>query len=270
MFNIDTIYNEDCFKTLDRMIDNSIKVDVVLTSPPYNNSRSDTDDRSTDTYSNRYDIYTDSKSEIEYCEWTVELFNKFDKVIVPNGTVLYNVSYGNESPNTLWLMIADVINKTPFMVADVINWKKNSALPQNISPNKLTRICEFVFVLCRKTEYMTYTANKPVTSVRETGQKMYGVIYNFITAPNNDGSCSLNKATYSSELCTKLLNIYARKNSVVYDPFMGTGTTAVACKQLGHSYIGSELSPNQCRYAQDRIDGISRVGQKTVQTEILF
>lgn len=270
MFELNKIYNQDCFETLSNMYNDGVEVDLVLTSPPYNNSRSDTEDRSTDTYSNRYDIYTDSKSEKEYCDWTVDLFNKFDKVLVQNGVILYNVSYGNEAPNTLWLMIADVINRTPFMVADVITWKKNSALPQNISHNKLTRICEFVFVLCRKDEYMTFTANKPITSVRDSGQKMYGVIYNYITAPNNDGSCSLNKATYSSELCTKLLNIYAQKNSVVYDPFMGTGTTAVACKQLGHTYIGSELSPNQCEYAQERILGTHKVEQKTAQTIVLF
>lgn len=270
MFELNKIYNQDCLETLSTMKDNGVKVDIILTSPPYNNSRSDVEDRSTDTYSNRYDIYTDSKTECEYCDWTVELFNKFDSVLVDNGVVLYNVSYGNEAPNTLWLMIADVISKTPFMVADVITWKKNSALPQNISPNKLTRICEFVFVMCRKSEYMTYTSNKPVTSIRESGQKMYGVVYNYISAPNNDGSCSLNKATYSTELCVKLLNIYAKSASVVYDPFMGTGTTAVACKQLGHTYIGSELSPNQCEYAHNRLFGVRKLDKKQVVTEELF
>lgn len=270
MIKLNTIYNEDCFKTLNNMIDDGFKTDIVLTSPPYNNSRSDVEDRSTDTYSNRYDIYTDSKTESEYCDWTVELFNLFDKVLKENGVILYNVSYGNEAPNTLWLMLADVINKTPFMIADVINWKKNSALPQNISPNKLTRICEFVFVLCRKSEYMTYTANKPVTSVRSTGQKMYGVVYNYISAPNNDGSCALNKATYSSDLCNKLLSIYAKPNSIVYDPFMGTGTTAVACKQMGHYYVGSELSPAQCEYALERLGETTKIEKKKAVVEELF
>ena len=51
----------------------------------------------------------------------------------------------------------------------------------------------------------------------------------------------------------KLLNIYAKPNSVVFDPFIGTGTTGVACKKLGHSYIGSELSNNQCAFADNRI-----------------
>ena len=62
-----------------------------------------------------------------------------------------------------------------------------------------------------------------------------------------------NKATYSSDLCKQLLNIYCPKDGIVYDPFMGTGTTAVACKELGLSYIGSELSENQCKWANDRL-----------------
>ena len=270
MFELNKIYNQDCFETLSLMEDNNVKVDIVLTSPPYNNSRSNIEDKSTPNYDDRYDIYTDSKTDSEYCEWTTELFNKFDKVLTDNGVVLYNVSYGNEAPNVLWLMIAEVIHKTPFMVADVITWKKSSALPQNISPNKLTRICEFIFVFCRKTEYLTFTSNKPITSVRETGQKMYGVVYNYISAPNNDGPCSLNKATYSTELCTKLLNIYAKSDSIVYDPFMGTGTTAVACKQLGHTYVGSELSPNQCEYAHNRLFGVKKIDKKQMITEELF
>ena len=47
--------------------------------------------------------------------------------------------------------------------------------------------------------------------------------------------------------------MYAPKNGVVYDPFMGSGTTALASKQMGLSYIGSELSPNQCEWAKNRI-----------------
>lgn len=99
--------------------------------------------------------------------------------------------------------------------------------------------------------------NKDVVSVRPNGQKMFSVVYNYIEAKNNDGSCKLNKATYSTELCEKLLNIYAplsnKNKCIVYDPFMGTGTTACACKNLGISFIGSELSKEQVSYAFNRI-----------------
>lgn len=75
-----------------------------------------------------------------------------------------------------------------------------------------------------------------------------------IEAANNDGSTELNKATYSSELCIKLLNLYAKEHAVVFDCFNGTGTTGVACKQLDMDYIGCEISKPQCEYSIKRIN----------------
>lgn len=103
---------------------------------------------------------------------------------------------------------------------------------------------------------MTYHTNKKVVSVRPTGQKMYNNLFNFIEAPNNDGVNGLNAATYSTELCEKLLSIYGRVGGVVYDSFMGTGTTAVAAKKMGMKYIGSEISEKQCKYAEHRLRDI--------------
>ena len=79
-----------------------------------------------------------------------------------------------------------------------------------------------------------------------------------IEAKNNDGSCELNKATYSSELCEKLLKIYAPKNAVIYDPFMGSGTLPVACERLNlegnHvTYTGIELETKWYDTAKHRI-----------------
>lgn len=102
----------------------------------------------------------------------------------------------------------------------------------------------------------TFNCNKKVTSYRKTGQAAYENVYNFIEAKNNDGSCPYNKATYSSDLCEQLLKLYAPQNAVVYDPFMGSGTTAVACKKLGLNYIGSEISQNQCEWAEKRISEV--------------
>ena len=79
-------------------------------------------------------------------------------------------------------------------------------------------------------------------------------MFNYIEAKNNDGSCPYNKATYSSDLCKKLLNIYCPKSGLVYDPFIGTGTTAVACKELGFSCMGSEISENQVKFSIERIE----------------
>ena len=254
------IYNEDCLQTMKKINKAGGKVDLILTSPPYNTGRPTTSERARNENECRYDIHIDNLSSDDYCKWCVDIFNKIDNLLVKNGVVLWNVSYGNdvtgnkESIGLVWLSIADIIRQTNFTVADRIIWKKKSALPNNTSKNKLTRICEDVFVFCRKSEIKTFNANKKVTSANSKGQNYYENVFNFVEAKNNDGVCKLNKATYSSELCEKLLNIYARKNALVYDPFNGTGTTGVACIKLGLNYIGSELSEEQCKFSIERLN----------------
>ena len=146
------------------------------------------------------------------------------------------------------------MNRTNFAVIDTIIWKKKSGLPFPANGHRLCRNWEFVFVFARKWEMDTYENNRRVSSKSEkTGQIYYEAVYNFVDAANNDGKCSLNQATYSSELCEKLFGIYCKPGWTVYDPFIGTGTTAVAAKKCGLHYIGSEISPAQCEYAKERI-----------------
>lgn len=140
------------------------------------------------------------------------------------------------------------------MVADVISWKKSNAMPNNISHNKLTRINEFVFVIYRKREYKTFQSNRAVSSIRDNGQKTYKIEYNFVKARNNDGSNKLNKSTYSTELCDKLLKMYMRDGDIYLDNFSGTGTTLISVMKRNKSYfIGIELSLKQYKYSIERI-----------------
>lgn len=251
------IYNEDCFVTMNHMPDEIIN--VILTSPFYNTNKKQGKNRTiTNTNSNgysylRYDKHVDNMTDEEYCDFTVKLFMEFNRIISLNGVVLYNLSYGNNNRDGMYKAVNSIITNTPFTIADVICWKKKNALPNNCSSNKLTRIWESIFVFCRKSEINTFYCNKPVVGIRKTGQKSYGNIFNFIEAKNNDGACPYNKATYSSDLCRQVLQIYCPSNGCVYDPFSGTGTTAVACKQLNLSFIGSEISKNQCRWAEGRL-----------------
>lgn len=256
-------YNEDCLASMKRMQEKGFKVDLVLSSPPYNTGRPSNSKRSIENLESRYDIHLDNMTDEEYAKWITDIFNNFDKILNENGVILWNVSYGNEKPNSMWLSLLSLLQNTNFMIADTIIWKKKTALPQNVSRRQLTRICEFVFVICRKNEFKTFNAYKQIKSISKTGQKYYENIYNFIEAPNNDGSCNLNKATYSSDLCVQLLNIYAKKDSIVYDPFMGTGTTAIACEKYGDDNmmcIGSELSEAQVEYSKNRLKELRNNG----------
>lgn len=114
----------------------------------------------------------------------------------------------------------------------------------------------FLFFVEKMKSILLIVIKKVTSIIEKTGQKNYENVYNFVEAKNNDGLCELNKATFSSELCCKLLSIYAKENSIIYDSFMGTGTTAVSCLQLNHSYIGSELSKEQVEYSENRIKNL--------------
>ena len=251
MFELNKIYNEDCFKTIDRMVSENIKVDTILTSPPYNM----TSRKGGYADTGRYDVYEDWKTEEDYINWAIKLFNKFELILNNQRSIIYNFSYSIENPSLPYKLVSDIVKNTDFDIVDTIIWKKKCGLPFPANGKRLCRNWEYVFVFVRKEEVNTYENNRRVKSISEkTGQRYYEAIYNFVEAPNNDGKCPYNQATYSSKLCDKLLDIYTKDGWVVYDPFMGSGTTAVSCKRRRLKYIGSEISEAQVEYSNNRLN----------------
>ena len=49
------------------------------------------------------------------------------------------------------------------------------------------------------------------------------------------------------------MNVYTQEGDIIYDPFMGTGTTGLACKLSKRQFIGSEISKSQVDYSNERI-----------------
>lgn len=241
-------YNEDCFVTMSKMDRNC--VDLILTSPPYNMTKRKGGYADKEK---RYDEYQDWKSEEEYNLWAVKLFKEFDNILKQNGTILYNFSYSIENPGLPYTMVSSIIENTNFTIADTIIWKKSNSIPHPASYNRLNRIIEFIFIFARKKELKTFNCYKNIVKISPKGQHYYEIIDNFITAKNNDESTSLNKATYSVELCEKLLKIYSKEQDLIYDPFMGTGTTGLSCKLNNRNFIGSEISFNQVSHSYERI-----------------
>ena len=261
---INKIFNEDAMVTMSKLPQ---QVDLVLTSPPYNTSRVN----SKNMYNRRYSKFVDCMSDENYIKWTIEIFKGYEKILKPNGVILYNLSYSADKPSLMHLVVAEIIKNTDFMVADTIVWKKKNVLPCVVSPNKLTRITETIYVFCRKTELKTFKTNKRVTSLRDTGQRNYENIENFIEAANNDSATDLNKATFSSELVSKLIDIYApSKFSVIYDSFIGTGTTARAAMKKDMCFVGSEIDPAQVAYFESYLGSIPTKERRNYKIRFLL
>ena len=237
------LYNGDCIEEMNKL---NCKVDKVITSPPYNIIRPNLDDRG-------YDEYNDGMTNEEYLEWIINIFNVYDKILNKNGCICWNMSYGGENSNLMSLCIADIIRKTNFELADVLVWKKTSAIPNNVSSNRCTRIVEFIYIFARKGELGTFTTNKKIIGNRNSGQAIYQIDYNFFEARNNDATTPLNKATFSTEFVNELIERYVLPTDVVLDNFSGTGTTMFACERRNRKGIYIEISEKQCEYAKNRI-----------------
>lgn len=220
---LNKVYREDCLDTMRKMADAS--VDLVVTSPPYNKSRQASySEASLATRQGHYKDFNDARSNGEYIAWTLERFAELARVVKDDGVVCYNMSYGTDEPRNaelMWLVVAEVLKQGAFTLGDVIVWKKKTATPNNVSPNKLTRICEFVFVFCKRESFDTYRCGKKVVGRNSrTGQNIYENFYNLIEAENNDGACDIHKATYSSSLCFQLLDRYGVRGGMLR-PFHG-------------------------------------------------
>jgi len=59
------------------------------------------------------------------------------------------------------------------------------------------------------------------------------------------------------ELMRQILRDYSKEGEIIFDPFLGSGSTAIACKLDKRNYIGCEISPEYCKIAEDRIKSIS-------------
>jgi site-specific DNA-methyltransferase (adenine-specific) len=74
-------------------------------------------------------------------------------------------------------------------------------------------------------------------------------------------------AIYPEYIIQEFLKLLTKKDDIVLDPFIGSGTTAVACKKLRRNYIGIDINPKYCKQAEERINK-TQVGQR--QLEIII
>lgn len=73
-------------------------------------------------------------------------------------------------------------------------------------------------------------------------------------------------APFPVELASRVIKLYSYVDDVVLDPFVGSGTTAVAAKQHGRHYVGFDISPEYCRLAEERVANATRMDDQETKT----
>lgn len=247
MLEINKNHLGDSIQLMKKMDPKSIQ--MVITSPPYNASiRKDNH-----KYPGQAESYGDDLTDEQYIAWSLNIFKEFERILKDTGVICYNMSYTTFSPSLPYLVIAEILKHTDFMIADTCVWKKKCAMPLSGHPNRLTRICEFVYIFCKKDYIDKFDANKIVTSLSNTGQKYFKTYWNHLETKNNDEVVDIHKATYSSDFCKYFIDLYSFPDSLVLDPFMGTGTSAIACIDLGRNWIGFDMFKDYIDHADNRI-----------------
>jgi len=233
MIELNKIYCESNLETMKRMPDNF--VDLVVTSPPYNKGYYDKHTpHKSDAWKQRNISYGDFKDNLqpdEYVKQQRALLNELVRVIKPNGSIFYNTK----------AVIADHRLVYPTFVFDFnirqqIIWDRRAS-PQ-IAPIRFLPTTEYIF-------WITKTNVQP--KFKMIG-KNKSEVWNIPADTNPD-----HPAPFTLEIPRQCIMSCTDEGDLVYDCYMGIGTTAIAAIKYKRNYIGSEISSEYCSMAEKKL-----------------
>lgn len=252
MLNINKIYCMDVLEGLKQIDDNS--VDLIIFSPPYNKlglrhgGKQVNNKNFKSAYSQKLwvqaiqygdDFNVDNMKEEDYQKWQVEILDECYRVLKDDGSIFYNHKnrlYNNEvySPYQ-WLY------KTKLKVRQEIVWDRRSTCI--LAPNRWLPTTERIYWL---------TKSKQTKFYRNINGEHKTEVWKISYERNNP-----HPAPYPIELIDTILDNFPNdERLLVLDPFMGSGTTALAAKKKGYDYIGIEKFQEYVDMANKRLEAV--------------
>ena len=233
------IYNESCLVTLKRIKDNLI--DTVITSPPYNMnlrirngkycSRQIVKELTT-----KYDNFTDNLDIDEYNKFHSQVLSELLRV---SKLVFYNIQLLTGNKRSVFKMIGEYSD----YLKDIIVWDKGHAEP-SIQSGVLNKRTEFVLV---------FEKENPISRKFNTAQFERGSIDDLWLIQRENAKLSSHKAIFPERFVYKILSNFTNEKDIIYDPFIGTGSTAIVCKKMNRYFLGSEINENYVNVALQRL-----------------
>jgi len=251
MMQIDTIYNEDCIETMKRMPDNFI--DLTVTSPPYDNLR---------TYNG-------------YCFDFENVAKQLYRVTKEGGVVVWVVNDAtvNGSETGTSFRQALYFMECGFNLHDTMIWAKDGggAVGSNLA---YTQNFEYMFVfskgrpkttnLIKDKQNLSFGQDRSgigrrkadgsfkVESRKESSQ--FSKRNNWwLLVPGKEEGSEFHPAVFPEKLAADHIRSWSNEGDLVYDCFMGSGTTAKMALTLNRHYIGSEISEEYCKIIEKRL-----------------
>ena len=280
MIEINKLYNQDCLLTMQQIDNNS--VDMVLTSPPYDDLR---------TYNKHL---SGNKTEYNGYSFPFEkIAQELFRIVKKGGVVIWVVGDATNKGSETGTSFRQALyfKECGFDLYDTMIYQKTGTpFPQK---DRYNQIFEYMFVFSKgKPNTFNPIMKKNVTAgaVRHSrkfrnadGEMVdgfngkpineYGVDNNVWIMRNGmykstkDIIAFEHPAIFPEELAVKHVVSWTKENDLIYDPFMGSGTTAKAAIQFKRNWIGSEIDKSYCDICEKRLNGL--VNQETLFDEFI-
>jgi site-specific DNA-methyltransferase (adenine-specific) len=262
------IYHEDCKDFMKRFSSHGTRVDVIVTSPPYNINK-------------EYGSYRDNKERRDYLDWLYEVAQLSYLILKDNGSFFLNIG-GTPSYPMLPFEVIEKFKKAGYQLQNTIHWIKSISFEKTdvgknngirdysighfkpiVSDRYLTDIHEYIFHFTKEgnvklnkraigVPYQDKTNIgrwKSATQDKRDRGNVWFIPYPTIQESRHHPAVFPEKLPY---LCIKMHGV--KPDMLVYDPFMGIGTTALACIKLGVNYMGTEMDADYIKVALEDIE----------------
>lgn len=212
---LNNIYCMDCLEGLKLISDNSI--DLIVTDPPYNLNKS---------------FQNDNLEENDFIGFLTPIFNEMARIIKDKHSVIIFFDAGKKLP-LFWKCL----------FKSKLNFQKNCTWykPNDCSMphNRILRTSE-VFFICSSTEVLNHDGEK--------------YIHDCIISNHKSKEKWKHPTAKDKGIIMEIIKSSSIEGQTIVDPFMGSGTTAVACKQLNRNFIGFELEQKYVDLANKRLE----------------
>ena len=215
---------------VNELLNKNIKVDLVLTDPPYCVSRT-----------HQLGFSNMGRSGMNYGDWDYD-FNQTEWIdlvspLIKDGGSI--VIFNDWKHSTI---LVDCLEKNGFIIKDLLRWEKTNPMPRNVNSRY---VADYEFAIWAVKGKKKWTFNKPADIPYLRPKFTTGVVLG--------GKKRIHPTQKSLDLFISILKIHSNEGDLIFDPFSGSGTTAVACQKLNRNFVGSEIDANYYKKAVERL-----------------
>ena len=255
------IVNGNSLKEIKKIPDKSF--DLVFADPPYNmqigKNLTRPDASKVNGVNDKWDKFNSFEDYDEFCKvWLKEC----KRILKDNGSIWVIGSYHN-----IFRLGYHLQNLNYWMLNDVI-WRKNNPMP-NFRGTRFTNAHE-TLIWASKSKKSKYTFNYQSLKCLNDDLQMRSdwklPICNGKERLKKENGKKVHSTQKPEALLHRIILATTNKNDTVFDPFLGTGTTAVVAKKLGRNYYGIEKDLKYFKAAQERINTTKKIEDDYLDT----